>query len=120
MVGFNKMFVMVPVMLAARKLDSEDEQMVRMVRLTYGMVQAVCLLLVAYVYLKASAAAKDLPTDKIYVPQPAMVRAILPSEFFYGEASLPEFVASPVFLSQQNINRPLSFFWFATVPALWR
>jgi Phosphate transport (Pho88) len=71
---FNKMFVMIPVMLAARKLDGEDPNIVHMVRVAYGVVQLVCFLLVGYAYVQATLAAKGLPEGKIYIPQAAMVR----------------------------------------------
>ena len=74
---FNKMFVMIPVMLAARKLDGEDPNVVHMVRVAYGVVQLVCFLLVAYAYVQATLAAKSLPEGKIYIPQAAMVRFML-------------------------------------------
>lgn len=73
---FNKMFVMIPVMLAARKLDGEDPNIVHMVRVAYGVVQLVCFLLVGYAYVQATLAAKGLPEGKIYIPQAAMVRSI--------------------------------------------
>jgi Phosphate transport (Pho88) len=73
---FNKMFVMIPVMLAARKLDGEDPNVVHMVRVAYGVVQVVCFLLVAYAYVQATSAAKGLPEGKIYIPQAAMVRSM--------------------------------------------
>jgi Phosphate transport (Pho88) len=73
---FNKMFVMIPVMLAARKLDGEDPNIVHMVRVAYGVVQLVCFLLVGYAYVQATLAAKGLPEGKIYIPQAAMVRCV--------------------------------------------
>jgi len=53
-VGFNKMFVMVPVMLAARKLDAEDPKIVHYLRIAYGSMQTICVLVVLYTYMKAS------------------------------------------------------------------
>jgi len=67
---FNKMFVMLPVMLAARKLDGEDPATVQMVRIAYGTIQTICILAVAWTYLKASSIKN--PTT-IYVPPPPQV-----------------------------------------------
>mmetsp|Transcript_22862 Transcript_22862/g.47418 ORF Transcript_22862/g.47418 Transcript_22862/m.47418 type:complete len:362 (-) Transcript_22862:116-1201(-) len=44
--GVMKLVVMLPVMLYARKLDSEDENIVRILRIAYGTVQAAVLLVV--------------------------------------------------------------------------
>jgi hypothetical protein len=71
MAGFNKMFIMVPVMLAARKIDGEDPNIVYWLRVAYGTVQLICVLLVVYTYIKASAGASS-PTV-VYVPQAATV-----------------------------------------------
>lgn len=72
--AFNKMFVMLPVMMAARKLDGEDPNIVFLLRCLYGGVQTIALLLVLFTYAKASAAGKDKDNAvKIYVtpaPQP--------------------------------------------------
>lgn len=35
MAGFNKMFVMLPVMFAARKLDGEDPNVIYYLRISY-------------------------------------------------------------------------------------
>jgi Phosphate transport (Pho88) len=71
---FNKMMVMVPVMLAARKLNAEDPNMVYWLRVAYACMQCVCLVVVVYTYIKASALAAGKMTQLIYVPPPAMVR----------------------------------------------
>jgi hypothetical protein len=71
MAGFNKMFIMVPVMLAARKIDGEDPNIVYGLRVAYGTVQFICVLLVVYTYIKASSGATS-PTV-VYVPQAATV-----------------------------------------------
>lgn len=75
MVEFNKMFVMLPVMLAARKLDGEDPNVIFMLRCIYGAVQTIAVLTVLFIYAKASAAAKDSGNKvKIYVPPPPQVK----------------------------------------------
>jgi len=68
MVQFNKMFVMIPAMLAARKLDSEDPTTVYYLRIAYGIIQTACLLAVAYTYYKATLAVHM--TQVVYVPPP--------------------------------------------------
>lgn len=68
------MFVMLPVMLAARKLDGEDKDIVFLLRCAYGVVQTIAVIVVLYIYTRAAAAAKEKDNDvKIYVapaPQP--------------------------------------------------
>lgn len=72
--AFNKMFVMLPVMLAARKLDGEDPDVIFMLRCAYGAVQSIALIAVCLIYLKATAAASDRKNAiKIYVPPPPQV-----------------------------------------------
>ena len=71
---FNKLFVMLPVMLAARKLDGEDPGTLQMVRIAYGVVQTVCVLCVLWTYVKASAVQNPAT---IYVPPPPQVCVLL-------------------------------------------
>ena len=61
------MFVMIPVMLAARQLNVEDPNMIYWLRITYGSVQAIILLLVLYVYIMASSACKGMD-QIVYIP----------------------------------------------------
>ena len=61
---------MIPVMFAARKIDSEDPQMVQYVRIAYGVIQSACLLMVIYAYFHAQSIAKALQSTLIYVPPP--------------------------------------------------
>lgn len=70
MVEFNKMFVMLPVMFLARKLDSEDPNIVFYLRVAYACIQVINLGVVLYTYLKASAVKAD---RIVYVPPPAVV-----------------------------------------------
>ncbi|KAL3758613.1 hypothetical protein ACHAWU_008367 [Discostella pseudostelligera] len=71
MVEFNKMVVMLPVMLAARKLDGEDPNVIFYLRCLYGFVQTIAVMLVVFIYFKANAAAKESTNAvKIYVPSP--------------------------------------------------
>lgn len=67
---FNKMFVMVPVMLAARKLDGEDPHIVQLLRIAYGVMQLICTVIVVYTYLTArTVATASTHRDRIvYVP----------------------------------------------------
>lgn len=66
MVQFNKMFVMLPLMFAARKLDGEDPQTVYWLRIAYAVVQTLCVLAVVYTYVKASAVVNI--SNVVYVP----------------------------------------------------
>ena len=76
--GFNKLFVMVPVMLAARKLDAEDPDTVQYLRIAYGSMQTLCVLVVIYTYIKASSlSSKDgekNTSNVVYVPAAPTVR----------------------------------------------
>lgn len=67
-VGFNKLFVMVPVMLAARKLDAEDPTTIKNLRIAYGCMQSICVSIVLYTFIKASKARME--TSIVYVPAP--------------------------------------------------
>lgn len=76
--AINKLFVMLPVMLAARKLDGEDKDIIFMLRCCYGCVQAIAVILTLFIYTKASAAAKERGNDvKIYVSPPPQVSSSL-------------------------------------------
>lgn len=75
--GFNKLFVMIPVMLAARKLDAEDPTTVYWLRVAYGSVQAICVLLVLYTYVQASAFASSGGKTVVYVPSASTVSTAL-------------------------------------------
>ena len=60
-------------MLAARKIDGEDPKVVYWLRVGYGTIQLICILLVVYTYLQASAVASKL-RGIVYVPPPPQVR----------------------------------------------
>lgn len=72
---FNKMFVMLPVMLAARKLDGEDPSTVYMVRVAYAAVQTLCVLVVLWTFLKARTLQNN--STIVYVPAAAQVSVSL-------------------------------------------
>lgn len=63
-----------PVMLAARKLDAEDPTQVFWLRVAYGTIQAICVLIVAYTYIQATAVASSAAGGVIYVPPAPQVR----------------------------------------------
>jgi hypothetical protein len=78
MVEFNKMFVMLPVMFLARKLDGEDPLVVYWLRIAYVFVQVLCVLAVGYTYLQANTIAKsDASTKVVYVPPAAAVSTVV-------------------------------------------
>lgn len=66
--GFNKIFVMLPVMLAARKIDAEDPQVVQYLRIAYGSMQALCVLVVLYTFMRASSIGDKDASNVVYVP----------------------------------------------------
>lgn len=89
--AFNKMFVMLPVMLAARKLDGEDPDVIFMLRCAYGAVQSIAVIAVCLIYLKATAAASDRANAiKIYVPPPPQPFADPNAKQQYQEKILSE------------------------------
>ena len=66
---------MLPVMLAARKLDGEDANVVYWLRVAYGTIQTCCVLLVAYTYIQATtAASSDKAQTVVCVPPPPQVK----------------------------------------------
>jgi len=67
--GFNKLFVMLPVMFLARKLDAEDPKVVHLLRLAYGSMQTLCVLVVLYTYSQASKSGAG-GSKIVYVPAP--------------------------------------------------
>ena len=63
-----------PVMMAARKLDGEDPNIIFMLRCIYGAVQAIAVLVTLFIYTKATAASNENGNAvKIYVPPPPQV-----------------------------------------------
>lgn len=71
---FNKMFVILPLMLVSRKLDGEDPQTIHWLRVGYFTVQSIILVIAAYVYVQATAMSKV--TSVVYVPPAPTVRII--------------------------------------------
>jgi hypothetical protein len=69
--AFNKVFVMLPVMLAARKLDGEDPSIVYWLRVAYGAIQTCCVILVAYTYIQATAAADNSKAKGVVYVSPS-------------------------------------------------
>lgn len=60
---------MLPVLLAARKLDSEDEQIVLYLRIAYGVTQFVIVCCVLFMFMKAHALKSSTEGEKIvYIP----------------------------------------------------
>ena len=68
---FNKMFLMLPVMFAARKIDAEDPNVIYWLRVAYAVIQVACILVVAFVYYHSMAVAGR--SSIVYVPPPPMV-----------------------------------------------
>ena len=76
----NKLIIMLPVMFAARRLDSEDPQTVYWLRIAYGVIQTICLLAVVYTYYRATLVS-SLQTV-VYVPPPPQVSCTMLHLFF--------------------------------------
>lgn len=75
--AFNKMFVMLPVMFAARKLDGEDPMVVYYLRIAYAVCQSLCVVAVLYTYFRANSASAKYPDRIIYVPPAPTVRVLI-------------------------------------------
>ena len=74
---FNKLFVMAPMLLAVRKLDSESLDTILYVRCAYAFAQVIVVTCVLYCIIKAKAlAAGKYGSTAIYVPPPAQVRSL--------------------------------------------
>ena len=67
------MFVMLPVMFLARKLDGEDPNVVYYLRIAYGAVQTLCVMAVLYTYIQARTVAGKFTNRIVYVPPPPTV-----------------------------------------------
>ena len=70
----NKIFIMLPVMLAARKLDNNDPNQVLLLRVAYGIVQAVCVGVVVYTYFQVQKISQTTKRGVVYVPPAPQVR----------------------------------------------
>ena len=70
----NKLFVMLPVLLASRKLDGDDEQTVLYLRIAYGIAQLIMITCVLIMFVKANALKSSADGDKtVYVAPPPQV-----------------------------------------------
>lgn len=70
--AINKMFVMLPLMYGARKLDSEDPEIIFMLRCSYLTIQVLTIIATVYMYYKAKKLNSGKDSEKIlYVPAPA-------------------------------------------------
>ncbi len=91
----NKLFIMMPVMFAARKLDAEDPNQVFWLRVAYATIQAMCVLIVAYTYIQATSVASKSTEGIIYVPPAPQVK-IIPLELIAVDLLASNFI-SPSF-----------------------
>jgi len=67
----NKLFVMLPVLFASRKLDGDDETTVFYLRIAYGVAQALMVLISLYMFMKANSLKNSKDGDKIIYVAPA-------------------------------------------------
>lgn len=75
--AINKMFIMLPLIFAARKLDGEDPNIVFMLRCSYGVVQGLILLALLYMYMCAVKLSQSkIKDEEIFVPPPPQVSII--------------------------------------------
>ncbi|KAL3923962.1 MAG: hypothetical protein SGILL_001337 [Bacillariaceae sp.] len=92
--GFGKLAIMIPVMLAARKIDAEDPTTVQWLRIAYGSVQSLCVLIVLYTYVQASAFASSGGKTVVYIPSAPTPFAGPDAKKKYTEAQYGAHVAS--------------------------
>jgi len=89
---FNKMFVMLPVMFLARKLDGEDPTIVYWLRISYAVMQLICVAIVSYTYVQATTTSSN--TSVVYVPEAAVPFADPAAKKKYTETSFGKHVVS--------------------------
>jgi hypothetical protein len=75
--AFNKLFVMLPVMLAARKIDGEDPNNVYWLRVAYATIQAICVIIVIYTYIQSQMAAGKMQGVVYVSPAPQVSKLIV-------------------------------------------
>jgi len=86
---------MLPVMLASRKLDGEDPNIIHLLRCVYGAIQAIAISIVLFIYVKTNAAAKERSNNvKIYVPPAPQPFADPNAKIKYQEKNLSEHLVS--------------------------
>lgn len=86
---------MLPVLLASRKLDGDDEQTVLYLRIAYGVTQFLMICCVLFMFLKANALKNSEEGEKIiYVAPPAQPFADPNEKKKYTEAKFGEHVYS--------------------------
>ena len=107
----NKLFIMVPVMLASRKLDAEDPTQVFWLRVAYGTIQTISVLIVVYTYIQATAIAGKSGGATIYVPPAAQVRA---PQCFGGENGDDESYCLVLQLIDTVVDLSRTFLLFVT------
>jgi len=91
----NKIFVLLPVMFAARKLDGEDPKTVFIIRCTYFSVQAIMALLVIYLYSQSRKVFNSKYKDvSIYIPSPPQPFSEKKAKLQYTKVKLGEHVMS--------------------------
>lgn len=91
----NKLFVMLPVLFAARKLDSEDEKTILYLRIAYGVTQFIMLVCVLFLFMKANALKSSTEGGKIiYIPPPPTPFADPNEKKKYKEVKLGDHVFS--------------------------
>jgi len=91
----NKLFVMLPVLLASRKLDGDDEKTVLYLRIAYGIAQLIMVTCVLIMFMKANALKSSADGDKtVYVAPPPQPFADPNEKKKYTEVKYGEHVFS--------------------------
>jgi len=91
----NKLFVMLPVLFASRKLDGDDETTVFYLRIAYGVAQLLMVFITIFLFMKANALKSSKDGDKIvYVPPPPQPFADPNEKKKYTEVKYGEHVFS--------------------------
>mmetsp|Transcript_10153 Transcript_10153/g.15127 ORF Transcript_10153/g.15127 Transcript_10153/m.15127 type:complete len:118 (-) Transcript_10153:830-1183(-) len=69
--AINKMFIMLPLIFASRKLDAEDKDTIFYLRALYFPLHAIMLLVMIYIYMTASKFAQTEAGKKVIFVPPA-------------------------------------------------
>lgn len=93
--ALNKFLMLLPLMLAARKLDGDNPKTVLIIRLIYFSVQAVIVVLVVYLYFQSKSLFRSQQLNvSIYIPSPSQPFADKNSKQQFKEVKLTEHIIS--------------------------
>lgn len=115
--AFNKMFIMLPLMFAVRKLDGEDPDIIFMLRCSYAIIQGLIILAVLYINMAAAKISKSKLKDKeIFVPPPPQPFADPNAKVQYTKTTLGAHVLSAAkklgFSTLSGVGMTVGLHWY--------